>query len=196
MSIKKTLLMLFINYILIILWLALFRLGFLSALVMLPLIILAITLNYLLLNGREEVRFWCMNLLGSTLIGIGLSSYMYARYIDPDRLTYVYMVIEMATFTVIILISIMVAGRMNAKRVRRRRALARNFSAPAEQGSGSSDKEDTAAGIAAGRLAQSYIDEAAEEAASQMEEDEAGEEAPQAKFKMVVKGRGNNEKDI
>ena len=186
--------MLFINYILIILWLALFRLGFLSALVMLPLIILAITLNYLLLNGREEVRFWCMNLLGSTLIGIGLSSYMYARYIDPDRLTYVYMVIEMTTFTVIIFISTMVAGRMNAKRVRRRRALARNFSAPAEQGS--ADKEETAAGIAAGRLAQSYIDEAAEEAASQMEEDEAGEETPQAKFKMVVKGRGNNEKDI
>ena len=185
--------MLFINYILIIPWLALFRLGILSALVMLPLTILAITLNYLLLDGRKEVKFWCMNLLGSTLVGIGLSTYMYARYINPESRTYVYMVMEMLTFAVIILISSMIAGRMNAKRVRRKAANSyrRVYSStevpiPKETG-------DTSQ---AGRLAQSYIDEAEDEALSQMDtDDEEEEEEPRVKFKMVVKGRGDEDNE-
>ncbi len=186
--------MLFINYILIIVWLALFRLGLLSALVMLPLTVLAITLNYLLLEGKKEVSFWCMNLLGATIVGIGLSSYMYARYIDPDRLTYVYMVIEMATFAVIILISSMVAGRMNVKRVRRRRAYRRSYM-EREAERPAAGRAESSVGVEAGRLAQSYIDEAEDEAAAQMEDEEEEEEdeEPRAKFKMVVKGRGDNE---
>ena len=171
--------MLFINYILIIVWLALFRLGLLSVLVMLPLTILAITLNFLLLDGRKEVSFWCMNLLGSTIVGIGLSSYMYARYIDPDRLVYVYMVMEMATFAVIILISSMVAGRMNAKRVRRRRSVSRSV----YRGEITQSRDESSAG----RLAQNYINEAEDEAAAAIKE-EGDLEEPREKFKMVVKG--------
>ena len=176
--------MLFINYILIIVWLALFRMGVLSALVMLPLTILAVTLDFLLLDGKKEVFFWCMNLLGATIVGIGLSSYMYVRYINPDTINLVYMAIEMMTFAAIIFISALIAGRMNAKRVRRRRAVYTD-AAPDEA---DRERHESSAGMEEQRLAQSYIDEAAEEASRQISED--ADDEPQEKFKMVVKGRG------
>lgn len=188
MSIKKTLLMLFINYILIIVWLMLFRMGVLSALVMLPLTILAITLNYLLLDGKKEVSFWCMNLLGATTVGIGLSTYMYARYINPAGVTYVYMIMEMLTFAAIIFISSMVAGRMNAKRVRHarpKRVKHRRVYQDADVNDSDLAHEGYAGRMAQG-LADRYIEEAQEEAFSQQEDTGAERES---KFRMVVKGK-------
>ena len=185
MSIKKTILMLFINYILIIVWLALFRLEVLSALVMLPLTILAITLNYLLLDGKNEVFFWCMNLLGSTIVGIALSTYMYVHYIGTGNFNLVYMIMEMLTFAAIILIAALVAGRMNAKRVKHKRPAKRRRQYYTLDDDYETYEPKDRLSIDAYRQAESIIEEAEDEAI------EETHEKPEAKFRMVVKGRDN-----
>ncbi len=111
--------MLAINYMLIIPWMAFFRLGIMAALVMLPLTAAALSLDFILLEGRKEVFFWGMNLLGATVAGIALSSYMYYKYENPDPIWLSYMIIELMSFIAIILGGALIAGLMNERRIRR-----------------------------------------------------------------------------
>ncbi len=113
--------MLSINYIPVIVWMLLFRMGMLSLLVMLPVTVFCITLDYIFVEGGSQVRFWCMNLLGSTVAGIGLSTYLYLRYVNADRINIVYSLISLVFFIGLLVIGSFIAARMNEKKMRRNR---------------------------------------------------------------------------
>ncbi|MBQ9504154.1 MAG: hypothetical protein IJU93_04010, partial [Lachnospiraceae bacterium] len=121
MSTAKTLLLLSINYIPLIIWMLLFRLGMLSLLVMLPVTVLCITMDYLLLEGGRAVRFWILNLSGSTVAGIVLSTYLYLRYVNGDRNNLLYALIGLLCCIAILVLGSFIASRMNEKKMRRRR---------------------------------------------------------------------------
>lgn len=218
MSTKKTILMLFINYILIIVWLALFRLGLLSVLIMLPLTMFAVALDFLLLEGKKQVFFWCMNLLGATVVGIVLSFYLYISYINPDRTGIAFMIIEILTFAAILVIAALVAGRMNARRLKNRKeepqfrplVIHRPSDEDEEEDEEEDDEdydddedddyddeeslEEQKASEDADRFIEETLDEALSDAmpgpkAVVNKKKKTGGVKPKDKFKMVVKGR-------
>ncbi len=215
MSTKKTILMLFINYILIIVWLALFRLGLLSVLVMLPLTMFAVALDFLLLEGKKQVFFWCMNLLGATVVGIVLSFYLYMNYINPDRAGIAFMIIEILTFAAILVIAGLIAGRMNARRIKNKNKepqfIPLGIHRPSDEDEEEEDDEDydddedddddeespgeQQASADAERFIEETLDEAISDAmpepktAADNKKKKTGGVKPKDKFKMVVKGR-------
>lgn len=182
MSIRKTLLMLTINYIEIIIWLILFQMGAFEALVLFPVDMIAVAFNYILLNGKKEVRFWCMNLLGANLLGIGLSTYMRIMYLPPDEMNIFIMIFEMVTITLILIVATIISGRMNQKKVNR---LNRNMSRVSDDESINEAMEH----MRPLEIRRPLYEDLEDEDTEDEEEEEDEEEDEESKYRMIVKNR-------
>ena len=125
MSIRKTLLLLTLNYICIFFWIFSYRAAIFSVLFLYPVTILIVTFDSLLLDSRKSIMFWCTNLMLATAIGIMLQTWLIGRYFGPVSIELIIrMFIEIAVASLMIYIAALIAGRMSEKaaptRARRR----------------------------------------------------------------------------
>ena len=79
MTIRKTLLLLTLNYILIFAWMFLYRLAEMSALLIFPVTMGIAFLDTVFAEGRRSAYLWCGNLLIATIAGILLQAYLCIR---------------------------------------------------------------------------------------------------------------------
>jgi len=121
MSVKKTLLMLTLNYILIFVWMFWFRMGVLSALIILPVTMVIAFFDTVLAEGRLSALLWCGNLLIATIAGIVLQAYLYARYTYDTETAMLRAVVEITVAIIIISVTAAISGK-EAARLRRIRA--------------------------------------------------------------------------
>ncbi|MCR5627195.1 MAG: hypothetical protein K6F99_07745 [Lachnospiraceae bacterium] len=188
MSIRKTLLMLTINYIEVIIWLILFQMGAFEALVLFPVDMFAVAFNYILLNGKKEVRFWCMNLLAANLLGIGLSTYMRIMYLPPDRMNMFIMIFEMVTITVILIIASVISGRMNQKKVNRLNRQKRRMP-DVEGDSDINEAIENSRPLEIRRPLYEDMNDLADEDEEGYDEEDEEDEDDEAKYRMIVKNK-------
>lgn len=121
MSIKKTLLMLSLNYILIFAWMFLYRLGYFSALVIFPASMLIAFFDTYLAEGRKSALIWCGNLLIANIAGILLQNFIYYREtLDLDTAV-LRSAIEIPVAILMIGITSAVSGHFARKKGRKRR---------------------------------------------------------------------------
>jgi len=78
-TIRKTLLLLTLNYILIFAWMFLYRLAEMSALLIFPITMGIAFLDTVFAEGRRSAYLWCGNLLIATIAGILLQAYLCIR---------------------------------------------------------------------------------------------------------------------
>ena len=143
MSIKKTLLLLTLNYICIFFWIFTYRAAIFSVLFLYPVTILIVTFDSLLLDSRKSVLFWCTNLMLATTIGIMLQTWLIGRYFGPVSIELVIrMFIEIGVACLMIYIAALIAGRMSEKaaparaRRRERRRIEKEAGKPDQDGEG------------------------------------------------------------
>lgn len=115
MSVRKTLLMLTLNYILIFVWMFWARLGVLSALVIFPVTMVVAFFDTILAEGRKSAVLWCGNLLISTIVGIILQNYIYARYTRNTEIAMLRAVVEITVAILIIAVTAAVSGNEAAR---------------------------------------------------------------------------------
>ncbi len=123
MSIKKTLLMLTLNYILIFAWMFLYKAGLFSALVIFPASMLIAFFDTLLSTGKKSALIWCGNLLIANIAGILLQAYIYVRGTGDMDTAVLRCALEISVAILIIGITSAVSGHAAWKRERKRRAL-------------------------------------------------------------------------
>ena len=123
MSVRKTLLMLTLNYILIFVWMFWARLGVLSALVIFPVTMVVAFFDTILAEGRKSAVLWCGNLLISTIVGIILQNYLYARYTRNTETAMLRAVVEITVAILIIAVTAAISGNEAARlrRIRRKK---------------------------------------------------------------------------
>ncbi len=143
MSIRKTLLLLTLNYICIFFWIFSYRAAIFSVLFLYPVTILIVTFDSLLLDSRKSIMFWCSNLMLATAIGIILQTWLIGRYFGPVSIALIIrMFIEIGAASVMIYIAALIAGRMSEKaaparaRRRERRRIERDTSPLTQRGDG------------------------------------------------------------
>ncbi len=124
MSIKKTLLMLSLNYILIFAWMFLYRLGFFSALVIFPASMLIAFFDTFLSEGRKSALIWCGNLLIANIAGILLQNFIYYRETLDIDTAVLRIAIEIPVAVLIIGITSAVSGHFARKKGKSRRGTA------------------------------------------------------------------------
>ncbi len=123
MSIKKTLLMLTVNYILIFVWMFLYRMGFLTALIVFPLICLIVFFDTFLSVGNTSAILWCGNLLIANIVGILLNNYLYVRETGDMNTAILQCAVELPGVVLIIGIAAAISGHTAWKREKRRRTM-------------------------------------------------------------------------
>ncbi|MCR4589446.1 MAG: hypothetical protein K5668_01330, partial [Lachnospiraceae bacterium] len=123
MSIKKTLLMLTLNYILIFAWMYFFRLGEFSALILFPITMGIAFLDTVLSEGRMSAYIWCGNLLIATIAGLLLQAYLYVRETGDIDGAVIRLMVEIPVAIVIIAIAAIISGHEAAKLKRRRKSI-------------------------------------------------------------------------
>ncbi len=143
MSIRKTLLLLTLNYICIFFWIFSYRAAIFSVLFLYPVTILIVTFDSLLLDSRKSVMFWCTNLILATAIGIMIQTWLIGRYFGPVSVALIVrMFIEIGVASVMIYIAALIAGRMSEKAAparslrRERRRIERDTRPLAQRGDG------------------------------------------------------------
>ena len=115
MSIRKTLLMLTLNYILIFVWMFWARLEVVSALIIFPVTMVVAFFDTILAEGRKSALLWCGNLLISTIVGIILQNYLYARYTRDTETAMLRAVVEITVAIFLISITAAISGGEAAK---------------------------------------------------------------------------------
>ncbi|SKB46715.1 hypothetical protein SAMN06296386_10194 [Lachnospiraceae bacterium] len=122
MSIRKTLLLLTLNYICIFFWIFSYRAALFSVLFLFPVTILIVTFNSLLLDDRKSIMFWCLNLMLATTVGIMIQTWLVWKYFGPWGIWFfIRMVIEIIVSCVFIYIAAVIAGGMSEKAAPARR---------------------------------------------------------------------------
>ncbi len=107
--------MLTLNYILIFVWMFWFRMGVLSALIIFPVTMLIAFFDTILAEGRKSAILWCGNLLISTIVGIILQNYLYARYTQDTETAMLRAVVEITVAILIIAVVAAISGNEAAK---------------------------------------------------------------------------------
>lgn len=120
MSIKKTLLMLTLNYIVIFAWMFWHRMGEISALIIFPITMGIAFLDTIFAEGRKSAYLWCGNLLIATVVGIFLQAYLYIRVTGDFQTGILRVMIEIPVAVLIIGIVALVSGHEAAK-IRKRK---------------------------------------------------------------------------
>lgn len=141
--------MLTLNYILIFVWMFWARLGVLSALVIFPVTMVVAFFDTILAEGRKSAVLWCGNLLISTIVGIILQNYLYARYTRNTETAMLRAVVEITVAILIIAVTAAISGN-EAARIRKIRRNKNNtgssqdrvFSFSKEERAGYEDDED------------------------------------------------------
>ena len=121
MSIKKTLLMLTLNYIIIFAWMFWFRLGEISALIIFPITMGIAFLDTVFAEGRLSAYLWCFNLLIASIAGILLQAYLCVRNAESSEAVFSRVVIEIPVAILIIAIVALISGHEAARLEKRRR---------------------------------------------------------------------------
>ncbi|MCR4907352.1 MAG: hypothetical protein K5985_00870 [Lachnospiraceae bacterium] len=159
----------------------------LSLLVMLPVTVFCVTLNYLLLEGGRAVRFWSVNLLVSTIAGISLSTYLYLRYVDADRINLVYALIGLLFCTGLLLIGSLIASGMNEKKMKRLRRRGAAYGKAYRGGEPDREQEYFDSGKPLKRMRETAEEEDKEEE----DEDGYGDEGEEATAEQSEDGDGD-----
>ncbi len=121
MSIRKTLLMLTVNYILIFAWIFWYRMGVLSALIIFPLTMGAAFFDTVMAEGRMSAYLWCGNLLIATIAGILLQTYIIVRETGDIGSAFLRAAVEIPVAVLIIGIVAVISGYEAAKLKKKRR---------------------------------------------------------------------------
>ena len=112
MSTLRTLVLLAINYLPIFLWMALFRQGPLSVLMLFPVVLICGALDVMLTHDKKGLLFWAINLIVSCSVGAALQAYLIIRYVDSGLYNILAMLLEIFLFSLLILIAAKLTGRM------------------------------------------------------------------------------------
>ncbi len=139
MSVKKTLFMLTLNYILIFAWMFLYRMGVFSALVIFPASMLIAFFDTVLSTGKNSAILWCGNLLIANIAGILLQAYIYVRETNDMDTAILRCAVEIPVAILIIGITAAISGHAAWKREKKRRiagALAKAGKVPSGEGNG------------------------------------------------------------
>ena len=125
--------MLTLNYILIFVWMFWARLGVLSALVIFPVTMVVAFFDTILAEGRKSAVLWCGNLLISTIVGIILQNYLYARYTRNTETAMLRAVVEITVAILIIAVTAVISGN-EAARLRKIRRNKNNTGSSQDRG--------------------------------------------------------------
>ncbi|MBQ9549402.1 MAG: hypothetical protein IJU87_01185 [Lachnospiraceae bacterium] len=120
MSIRKTLLLLTLNYILIFAWMFMYRLGEMSALLIFPITMGVAFLDTVFAEGRKSAYLWCGNLLIATIVGILLQAYLYIRATGDMERAVLRAAVEILAAVLIIGMIAVISGHEAAKLKKRR----------------------------------------------------------------------------
>ncbi len=131
MSIRKTLLMLTLNYIIIFAWMFWFRLEVISALIIFPITMGIAFLDTFLAEGRLSAYLWCGNLLIASIAGILLQAFLYTRATGDSGTAFLRVAVEIPVAVLIIAIAALVSGHEAARLKRIRRAKNKGNTEPA-----------------------------------------------------------------
>lgn len=120
MSVRKTLLMLTVNYILIFAWIFFFRLEETSALIIFPITMGVAFFDTVMAEGRLSAYLWCGNLLIATVTGIVLQAYVIIRETGDRDGAFLRAAVEIPAAVLIIGVIAVISGHEAAKLKRRR----------------------------------------------------------------------------
>ena len=105
---KKLLTILFLNYLPIFVWILLFHKGSLILLLLIPLNILIMTLDYFLSYSLKELRTAYINLIIANTVGSVLQAFLLKKYPMEKSYSALSMLIHILFFSVLILIGMLV----------------------------------------------------------------------------------------
>ncbi len=120
MSVRKMLLMLTVNYILIFAWIFFFRFEETSALIIFPITMGVAFFDTVMAEGRLSAYLWCGNLLIATVTGIILQAYLIIRETGDRDGAYLRAAVEIPVAVLIIGVIAVISGHEAAKLKRRR----------------------------------------------------------------------------
>ena len=147
MSIRKTILLLNVNYIpVVFFWMASFNQGPFALLIMLPVSILCLTANYLLSEGRRSAFLWCLNLIAAEALGIALHNYLFLNFSGGNEFGIWNAVFEFLVMLLVLLPGAFLVARLNEKRYRRQ-ASGAGLRVKEEEPNNGDDKEDMVTGV-------------------------------------------------
>ncbi|MCR4591049.1 MAG: hypothetical protein K5668_09545 [Lachnospiraceae bacterium] len=174
MSIRKTLLMLTLNYIIIFAWMFWFRLEVISALIIFPITMGIAFLDTFFAEGRLSAYLWCGNLLIASIVGILLQAYLYIRATGDSGTAFLRVIIEIPVAVLIIAIVALVSGHEAAKLQKRRfikKSQNEKHSFFMRGNDGDTDEDDSGEDLDTGRSFRSSMDLSSKEIHQDFDED-------------------------
>ena len=195
MTIRKTLFLLTLNYILIFAWMFLYRLEEMSALLIFPITMGIAFLDTVFSEGRKSAYLWCGNLLIATIAGILLQAYICIRATGDLDHAVLRAAIEIPAAVLIIGMIAVISGheaaKLKKKRIEKRMSIASysGVSGGIAQGYGNDDNEKSVSGWGdrGGRFGQPQGSDTDDDDELLFDDDDDDEEDNEPTFRVIKK---------